>query len=60
MVNPAAPALHATLAFIPFVFSLSILFSAVLNNTDGSLLAVMTLHAAGDTVPFFLPVSAGA
>ena len=48
------------LTFIPFVFGLSVLFAAVLNNTKGSLLAVLAYHASGDTPGFFVHLSSRA
>ena len=54
--NPVAPNLGsiAGLAFIPFVFAVSIIFAAIFNNTAGSLLAVLAFHASGDVAGFFL------
>lgn len=56
MINPVAPNLGSIsgLAFIPFVFAISIIFAAVFDNTNGSLLAVLAYHASGDTAGFFL------
>lgn len=56
VINPVAPNVGsiAGLAFIPFVFAISIIFAAVFNNTNGSLLAVLAYHASGDTTGFFL------
>jgi Type II CAAX prenyl endopeptidase Rce1-like len=56
LINPVAPNLGsiAGLAFIPFVFAISIIITAVFSNTDGSLLAVLAYHASGDVTGFFL------
>jgi membrane protease YdiL (CAAX protease family) len=61
-INPAAPNLGsiAGLAFIPFVFALSINFASVFNSTQGSLLAVVAYHASGDVTGFFLHLTAKA
>jgi CAAX protease family protein len=62
ITNPVAPNLGsiAGLAFIPFVFAIAISFTAVFNNTKGSLLAVLAFHASGDTAGFFLHLTARA
>jgi uncharacterized protein len=56
LTNPTAPNLGsvAGLAFIPFVFAISVIITAVFNNADGSLLAVLAYHASGDVTRFFL------
>ena len=55
ITNPAAPNVGRItgLAFIPEVFALSIILTAVFNNTKGSLLSVIIYHASGDTAGFF-------
>ena len=60
LTNPVAPNIGsiAGLAFVPFVFAISVIFTAVFNNTKGSLLAVLAYHASGDTAGFFLNESA--
>lgn len=60
--NPVAPNLGniAGLAFIPFVFAIAVIFTAVFNNTKGSMLAVLAFHASGDTAGFFLHLTAKA
>ena len=62
ITNPVAPNLGsiAGLAFIPFVFAIAISFTAVFNNTKGSLLAVLAFHASGDTAGFFLHLTSRA
>lgn len=62
MTNPVAPNIGnvAGLAFIPFVFAIAIMFTAVFNNTSGSLLAVLAYHAAGDVTGFFLKLTSRA
>jgi uncharacterized protein len=62
ITNPVAPNLGniAGLAFIPFVFAIAISFTAVFNNTKGSLLAVLAFHASGDTAGFFLHLTSKA
>lgn len=60
--NPLAPNLGsvAGLAFIPFVFAISVIIAAVFNNTNGSLLAVLAYHASGDVTGFFIKLTARA
>lgn len=62
ITNPVAPNLGsiAGLAFIPFVFAIAVSFTAVFNNTKGSLLAVLAFHASGDTAGFFLHLTSRA
>lgn len=62
LTNPVAPNLGniAGLAFIPFVFAIAVIFTAVFNNTKGSLLAVLAFHASGDTAGFFLHLTSRA
>ena len=60
--NPVAPNLGsiAGLAFIPFVFAIAIILTAIFNNTAGSLVAVVAYHASGDVAGFFLKLTARA
>jgi len=62
ITNPVAPNLGsiAGLAFVPFVFAIAVTFTAVFNNTKGSLLAVLAFHASGDTAGFFLHLTSRA
>ncbi len=59
LTNPVAPNLGSIvgLAFIPFVFAISIIVAAIFNNTAGSLLAVLAYHASGDVAGFFLKLT---